>query len=173
VIGWRLLVLVLVLSTTGCGYHLVGTASALPEELQTLYVKTFDNLTPWADVDQRVMEAVTLEWVRRRRFDLVDRQEGADLMLTGVIMGVQVTPVSLDDRGRASEYQMALNTSVKLSDIRGEEPKLLWEDKAFSRRTSYPVDPNARNYYDRQLLAMDELSREYARALVSAVLEGF
>jgi len=62
---------------------------------------------------------------------------------------------------------------VKLNDIRGEEPKLMWEDLAFSRRTSYLVDPDAENYFDRQFLAMDQLAREYSAALVSAVLEGF
>jgi hypothetical protein len=35
------------------------------------------------------------------------------------------------------------------------------------------VDPRAVDYFDRQVEAMDELSEEYARALVSAVLEGF
>jgi outer membrane lipopolysaccharide assembly protein LptE/RlpB len=168
---------VLVLATAvvlgGCGYHLVGTASTLPEELTTLYVETFENLTPWTDMDQRVMESLNLEWVRRRRFELVTKREGADVMLSGVIMSVRVTPVEIDEQGRATKYQMALTSSVKFNDIRGDEPKLMWEDRAFSRRTSYLVDPNATNYYDRQLDAMDRVSQEFARALVSAVLEGF
>jgi len=64
-------------------------------------------------------------------------------------------------------------TEVRLEDVRGDEPVLLWEDKAFSRRTSYAVSEDAVDYFDRQREAMDELSREYSRALVSAVLEGF
>ena len=54
-----------------------------------------------------------------------------------------------------------------------DEPVLLWENKAFSRRTSYVVDEDAVDYFDRQREAMNELSTEYSRALVSAVLEGF
>jgi hypothetical protein len=57
--------------------------------------------------------------------------------------------------------------------VRDAEPALLWEDRAFSRRTSYAVDPRAVDYFDRQIEAMDELSVEYAQALVSGVLEGF
>ncbi len=167
------LALVVGFSLGGCGYHLVGTASTLPEELTKLYVETFENLTPWTDMDQRVMESLNLEWVRRRRFELVAKREDADVMLSGVIMSVRVTPVEIDERGRATKYQMALTTSVKFNDIRGDEPELMWEDRAFSRRTSYVVDPNATNYYDRQLDAMDRVSEDYARALVSAVLEGF
>jgi outer membrane lipopolysaccharide assembly protein LptE/RlpB len=173
-IPWRLTAAaVLLLLLSGCGYHLVGTVSTLPEELETIHVERFQNLSRWADIDQRLVETVTLEWVRRRRLQVVDSPEDADLVLSGVIVRLQVSPVSFDGQGRATEYQMMLTTTVKLSDVRTEEPQLLWEDRAFTRRTSYPVDPRAVDYFDRQVEAMDELSEEYARALVSAVLEGF
>ncbi len=50
---------------------------------------------------------------------------------------------------------------------------MLWQDKGFSRRTSYTVDVNAVNYFDRQIESMDEVSDLLARDLVTAVLEGF
>ncbi len=156
-----------------CGYHLVGTTSFLPEDIESLYVESFQNQTKWVDMDQRLMEALTLEWVRRGRLRLVDSPARADVVLKGVIKRLAVIPVSYDDQGRANEYQMSLQAEVQLVDVRGEEDEVLWEDKAFSRRTSYLVDPNAVNYFDRQNLAMDELSRIFASALVTAVLEGF
>jgi len=64
-------------------------------------------------------------------------------VLNGVILNLSVAPVSFDEQGRATEYMMTLTTSVKLFDNRASEPKLLWEDLAFSRRNSYLVDPNA------------------------------
>jgi outer membrane lipopolysaccharide assembly protein LptE/RlpB len=103
----------------------------------------------------------------------VDSPAKADVILTGAIQRLAVIPVSYDDQGRANEYQMSLQAEVQLKDVRGEDDAVLWEDKAFSRRTSYLVDPNSVNYFDRQNLAMDELSREFASALVTAVLEGF
>lgn len=161
----------LVLSS--CGYHLVGTTSFLPDDIENLYVESFRNQTKWVDMDQRLMEALTLEWVRRGRLRLVDSPAKADVILTGAIQRLAVIPVSYDDQGRANEYQMSLQAEVQLKDVRGEDDAVLWEDKAFSRRTSYLVDPNSVNYFDRQNLAMDELSREFASALVTAVLEGF
>lgn len=173
-IGRTILVVIALGSTVaGCGYHLVGTASTLPEEVQTLYLARFQNQTDWADMDQRLIEALSLEWVRRRRLTLVDQKAGADLALEGVILRVNTVPVSFDENGRATDYQLTLTTSVQLFDIRGDEPTLMWEDLAFSRRTSYLVDPSAEDYFDRQFLAMDRLAGEYSSALVSAVLEGF
>ena len=165
--------LLLLLGLSACGYHLVGTTSFLPEDIETLYVENFKNETKWVDMDQRLMEAMTLEWVRRRRLQLVDTAEQADVILSGVIQRLLVIPVSYDEQGRANEYQMSLQALVQLKDVRGDDPEILWEDKAFSRRTSYDVDPSAVNYFDRQNLAMDVLSKEFSSALVTAVLEGF
>ncbi len=173
-IAARLIVMILLIAElSGCGYHLVGTTSFLPEEIDTLYVENFKNQTRWVDIDQRLMEALTLEWVRRRRLRLVDNPEQADVVLAGVIQRLAIIPVSYDEQGRANEYQMSLQALVQLKDIRGEEAVILWEDKAFSRRTSYRVDPSAVDFFDRQNLAMTELSREFSSALVTAVLEGF
>jgi len=169
----RFLLIPVLIGLAGCGYHLVGTASYLPEDLRTLHVELFENRTARADMDQRIAEALNLEWVRRGRFDLVDRPDEADIVLSGTMSRLAVIAVSFDDRGRATEYQMTLSTDVRLHDVRGEEPVLLWQDKAFSRRTSYAVDEDAVDYFDRQRAAMDDLSEEYSRALVSAVLEGF
>ena len=168
-----IVVLLLLIELSACGYHLVGTTSFLPEDIETLYVEKFKNQTKWVNMDQRLMEAMTLEWVRRRRLQLVDSADQADVVLSGMIQRLAVIPVSYDDQGRANEYQMSLQAMVQLTDVRGDEPAVLWEDKAFSRRTSYGVDPRAVDYFDRQNLAMDVLSKEFSRALVTAVLEGF
>lgn len=169
----RALLIASLLMLAGCGYHLVGTSSYLPPEIQNLQVELFENQTARADMDQRVAEALNLEWVRRGRFQLVDRAEDADIVLSGTMTRLSIIPVSFDENGRATEYQVTLFTEVRLQDVRGDEPVLLWENKAFSRRTSYAVDQDAVDYFDRQREAMDVLSREYSRALVSAVLEGF
>ena len=165
--------LVLLAEMSACGYHLVGTSTFLPEEIENLYVENFKNQTMWVEMDQRLMEAMTLEWVRRRRLRLVDSAGQADVVLSGVIQRLTVVPVSYDEQGRANEYQMNLQAIVQLNDVRSDEPVLLWEDKAFSRRTSYQVDPRAEDYFDRQNIAMDVLSQEFSSALVTAVLEGF
>ncbi len=167
------LVVVLVLSVPGCGYHLVGTSSFLPEELQLLYLANFQNKTSWSDVDQRLNESLAREWVRRGRFELVEEQKKAQVVLEGIIRGISMVPVALDDRGRATEYQMTLTVSVQFLDVRGDEPEILWEDKAFSRRTSYEVDLSAVDFFDRQIQAMELVSENLSRALVTAVLEGF
>lgn len=165
--------LILLAGSVGCGYHLVGTSSFLPDELQLLYLDHFKNMSTWSDVDQRLNESLAREWVRRGRFELVEERKKAQVVLEGVVRGISMVPVALDDRGRATEYQMTLTVSVQLLDVRGEEPEILWEDKAFSRRTSYEVDLSAVDFFDRQIQAMELVSEDLSRGLVTAVLEGF
>ncbi len=157
----------------GCGYHLVGTSSNLPVRLQTLYVAPFINQTSRSEVDQRLTEQISQEWVRRGRFQLVSSGEKADVVLSGTVKSAIVNPVQFDQQGRATEYQLTVIADVQLVDRTGEKPVVLWHDERFSRNTSYPVDPLAKDYFDREIEALDILSSDFARSLVVTILEGF
>lgn len=158
---------------SGCGYSLVGYSSNLPANLTKLYVAPFVNQTTRAEIDQRLTEQITQEWVRRGRFQLVSQADQADAVLSGTILNAILTPVRFDELGRASEYQLTVTADVQLVDRTGEKPVVLWRDAQFSRSTSYPVDVNATNYFDREVEAMDKLARDFARGLVVTILEGF
>ncbi|MBP1619854.1 MAG: hypothetical protein H6Q02_621 [Acidobacteria bacterium] len=158
---------------TGCGYGLVGKSSNLPPHLETLYVVPFINQSGRAELDQRLIEAVTQEWVRRARFQLVTSAETADAVLTGKITAVISTPVRFDEAGRANEYQLTVAADIQLVDRTTPKPTTVWQDARFNRSVAYLVDVDAADYYDREVQAMDQLSRDFARALVATILEGF
>ena len=159
--------------SAACGYHLVGTSSNLPARLQTLYVAPFINQTSRSEVDQRLTEQITQEWVRRGRFQLVASGDKADAVLSGTVKSAVVNPVQFDQQGRATEYQLTVIADVQLVDRTGEKPVVLWRDERFARNTAYPVDPLARDYFDREIEALDRLSRDFARDLVVTILEGY
>lgn len=159
--------------SAACGYHLVGTSSNLPARLQTLYVAPFINQTSRSEVDQRLTEQITQEWVRRGRFQLVASGDKADAVLSGTVKSAVVNPVQFDQQGRATEYQLTVIADVQLVDRTGEKPVVLWRDERFARNTAYPVDPLAKDYFDREIEALDRLSRDFARDLVVTILEGY
>jgi outer membrane lipopolysaccharide assembly protein LptE/RlpB len=163
----------LLLAASGCGYGLVGTSSNLAPHLETLYVVPFINQSGRAELDQRMIEAITQEWVRRARFQLVTSAEAADAVLTGKIIAVISTPVRFDEAGRANEYQLTVAADVQLVDRTTPEPTAVWQDPRFTRSVSYQVNVDAADYFDREVEAMTELSRDFARALVATILEGF
>ena len=158
---------------SSCGYGLVGVSSNLPEHLQTLYITPFVNQTSRAELDQRLTEQISQEWVRRGRFQLVASPDEADAVLSGTITAAIVTPVRFDSEGRANEYQLTVTADVQLVDRTKEKPVTLWHDTRFSRSTSYQVDVDATDYFDREVQAIELLSRDFSRGLVVTILEGF
>ena len=166
-------IVLLAAAAAGCGYHLVGASSSLPEHLKSVYIAPFVNQTGRAELDQRLTEEVSQEWVRRGRLQLVRSPEGADAVLSGTVVAVQVTPVRFDAQGRANEYQLVVVADVQLVDRSGEEPVVLWRDRRFSRSISYPVSTDAADYFDREVEAMERIARDFARGLVVTILEGF
>lgn len=168
-----LLFLAVATPLASCGYHLVGASSSLPPQLKKLYVTPFVNRTDKAELDQRLTEQVTQEWVRRGRFQLVSASDQADAVLSGTVVAAIVSPVQFDQQGRATEYQLTVTTDVQLIDRTGEKPVTLWHEANFQLSTSYPVNTNIADYFDRTVEAMDRLARDYARNLVVTVLEGF
>ena len=159
--------------SVGCGYHLVGTSSNLAPTLQTLYVAPLINQTARSEVDQRLTEQISQEWVRRGRFQLVSSGDKADAVLSGTVKSAVVNPVQFDPQGRATQYQLTVTIDVQLVDRTSDKQVVLWHDQQFSRNTAYPVDPLARDYFDREVEALDTLSRSMARDLVTTILEGF
>ena len=60
-----LLLALVVWNTASCGYSLIGTGSFLPDYIQTVAIPTFANTTPRFEVEVRITDAVTREFVSR------------------------------------------------------------------------------------------------------------
>jgi len=160
----------------GCGYHLIGQSSSLPPRLQKLYVTPFVNQTNRAELDQRLTEQVSQEWVRRGRFQLVSSPEQADVVLTGTVTAAASMPVQFDQYGRATQFQLTVIADVQFVDRTGEKPVVLWRDQRFMRSKAYDVNVTAAtsyDFFDREVEAMDLLAVDFARGLVVTILEGF
>ncbi len=166
----------LAVAAGACGYHLIGQSSSLPARLQKLYVTPFVNQTNRAELDQRLTEQVSQEWVRRGRFQLVSSPDQADVVLTGTVAAAASMPVQFDQYGRATQYQLTVTADVQFVDRTGEKPVVLWRDQHFTRTKAYDVNVTAAtsyDYFDREVEAMDLLAVDFARGLVVTILEGF
>jgi outer membrane lipopolysaccharide assembly protein LptE/RlpB len=171
--SFAVLIAALALFGASCGYHLIGQSSSLPPRLKTLFISPLVNQSGRAELDQRLTEEITQEWVRRGRFQLVSSADQADAVLSGTVSSATISPVQFDTQGRATQYQLTVTANMQLVDRTGEKPVVLWRDQSFSRTLSYAVDINATDYFDREVQAMDDLSRDFARGLVVTILEGF
>lgn len=167
----RLVLLVPLVLATACGYALVGRGVNLPEELREVYIKPLENRTPRSQVEQFLTRAIAEEMVTRRRFAVVASAEGADAELSGAVVGFSATPVSFDDTGRATEYEISIVAQVSFRSI--ADDKVLWSNDSYNFRESYAVEVSEGAFFDREDQAIENAAERFAETMVSDLLEGF
>ena len=158
----------------GCGYALVGRASSLPEDIQEIHIEPLRNQTPRSQVDLILTQALTNEFVTRRRFTVVDNPSEADAELRGVVQSFTVRPVTFNEDGRASEYEILINAAVTFERV-GANPDddPIWARDNYLFRENYELDEGATNFTALEDAAIEEAADKFAESLVIEVLEGF
>ena len=154
-----------------CGYHLSGRASTLPQGVRTIGIPTFVNRTSRPELEQRVTEHIIDEFTTRGRLRIVPGEEGAQAILQGEILSYTVTPVVISELGRATRYEIRITARVHLSQIATE--KVLWEDDHFLFKQQYDVPADPQAFVDQEIVAIDDVATDFARSVVTSILEGF
>ena len=161
---------VLVLLSTGCGYHTAGKANLLPSDLRTLAVPAFVNQTQTYKIEQLLTAAVIQEFSTRTTYRVVT-QPDADAVLRGTVLTTSTTPLTYDSKtGRAASVLVIVSMSVSLKYKQG---KVLYQNPSYVFREQYQVSQELSSFFEEDSPAFQRLSREFARTLVSNVLEAF
>ena len=162
---------VLVLLSTGCGYHTAGKANLLPSNLRTLAVSAFVNQTQTYKIEQLLTAAVVQEFSTRTTYRVVTQPDSADAVLRGTVLTTSTTPLTYDSKtGRAASVLVIVSMSVSLKDKQG---KVLYQNPSYVFREQYQVSQELSSFFEEDSPAFQRLSREFARTLVSNVLEAF
>jgi hypothetical protein len=164
------------LGTASCGYALAGRGSFLPAYIKTLGIPMFGNATPYQTVEQVFTQKVRLEFQSSRRYTVVPTDEGVDGVVRGEIQSISLQPVGVNDQQLASRARVTVMVKVKFDDVK--ESKTLWENPALSFSDEYELaNPSTGQdvsaFVGNDRIAMDRLSTDFARTVVSAILEAF
>ena len=162
----------ILLFTAACGYHTAGHAVTLPANVQTIAIPAFVNQTQTYKIEQRLTAAVVREMVTRTHYHILNEpSDSADATLRGVVVGTSTSPLTYDSQtGRASSALVVVTARVTLTDRQG---KVLYENPSYLFREEYQVSRELSSFFEEDSPALERLSREFARTLVSNVLEGF
>jgi PBP1b-binding outer membrane lipoprotein LpoB len=146
----------ILLVLTSCGYHVAGKADLVPKTVNTIAVPAFANITTRYKLTDHLPEAISREFITRTRYKIVNDQNQADAVLRGAIVNYVAYPTIIDQQtGRASGLSVNVTLQVTLTE----------------RATGKVI--NADTYFEESDAALDRLSRDVARDLVSSILENF
>lgn len=155
----------------GCGYHTAGRANLLPSDLRTIAVPAFVNQTQIYKIEQTLTAAVVQEFGTRTNYRITTDPRSADATLRGTVLSTYTTPLTYDSKtGRAASVLVIVSMQVALTDKQG---KVLYQNPAYTFREQYEVSQELSSFFEEDSPAYQRLSREFARTLVSNILEGF
>jgi outer membrane lipopolysaccharide assembly protein LptE/RlpB len=174
--GWFRLgtvaLLALLLAGVGCGYHTAGRAVRLPADLHTIAIPTFTNVTTTYRVDQMMTAAVVREFLTRTRYRVVSQAgPDTDAVLRGTITSVSISPITYSAQtGQASSALVTVLAKVSLVDSHG---KVLYDSPSYTFREQYEISQDPATFFQEVTPAYNRMAQDFARTLVSNVLEAF
>ena len=161
----------LLLLLASCGYHKSGSSSRLPTDIKILAVPSFQNHTHTYHVETGLTAAVIREFNTRTRYRVVQSEANSDAVLQGTVVSAEVAPVAYDSvTGRASTGLVTLIIKVTLT---AHDGRVLYSNPNYVFRDQYQISNELASFFEEQGPALDRLSRDFARTLVSNILEAF
>jgi lipopolysaccharide assembly LptE-like protein len=161
--------------SSGCGYSLAGRGSFLPAYIKRIGVPLFVNHTPVYDIERQITDKVRAELVGRGKYTVELTETGVDAVLAGEIIAVTLTPAAFTEQQQASRYVLTLVVKVDFKDLKSG--KVLWSNPALQFREEYEITNtttiDASAFLGQNANAVERLATEFARTVVSAILEAF
>jgi outer membrane lipopolysaccharide assembly protein LptE/RlpB len=161
------------LIVTSCGYHVAGKADLVPTSIHTIAIPAFANITTRYKLTDHLPQAIGHEFIARTRFQVVNDPDQADAVLRGSVINYASYPTLFDQQsGRASGLQVNVTMQVRL--VERATGKVLFSRPSFEMHQRYEISvTSSKAYFEESDAALDRLSRDVARDLVSSILENF
>lgn len=158
--------------SAGCGYHVVGKADLLPKSVHTVAIPAFTNLTVRYKLSDRLPEAIAQEFIARTRYEVIPDASQADAVINGTVLYFVSFPILFDQAtGRATALQVDVRLGITMTER--TTGKVLYSNPSFEAKQRYEISIDPAKYFEESDTALNRLSHDTARLVVSAILENF
>lgn len=160
------------LLVSSCGYHTGGKGDLVPKNIQTIAVMPFRNLSTRYRLSDAFQQAISREFIARTRFHVVRNRDNADAILDGTINQVIAAPMVFDPAtGKATIVSISVYLQLSLTER--ATGKVIYQRPFFEVHNNYEIALNANQYFDESSLALQRVSADLARNVVSGIMENF
>jgi outer membrane lipopolysaccharide assembly protein LptE/RlpB len=169
--------LLVAMTSSGCGYALAGRGSFLPAYIRVVGIPPLENRTTVSQVEQVLTEKVRTEFIGRGKYTVVPTATGAHAVLSASITSITLQPVGFTEQQLGSRYLFTLTMRVEFTDATTNE--VLWSNDSLTFRDEYDLSTRGSTALDGAVLldqertAFERISTDVARTVVSAILEAF
>jgi outer membrane lipopolysaccharide assembly protein LptE/RlpB len=174
-------VVVALIAISGCGYHTLGSAAHLPDTVHTLAVPIFKNKTQVYHTEVPMTQAVVREFTDRTRLNVMTGStDGADATVRGTILSESVQPLTYrtettgvqagQTTSVTSSFLITININVLVTD---RDNRVLYQHNNYVFHEQFETTTDQTSFIEEDSPAVQRLSRDFAQALVSDILESF
>jgi hypothetical protein len=164
--------LALALLSAACGYHVGGHADLMPATIKTIAIPPIANNTMRPKLPVLLATNITREFHDRTRYTIVTDPTHADAVLKATIAKFVNFPTIADPAsGRATGAGCVVTMNILLTDQ--HTGKVLFSQVGVEFRERYEVSIDPKTYFDESDTALERLSRDLGRSVVTAILEKF
>ncbi len=171
---FRLLMLLLATTLTGCGYHQAGSATHIPANVRTLAVPIFATNAQAYHTEMAFTQATIRELNTRTQYHILNTDtdtDSADATLHGTILTQTIAPLTYDaTTGQSSSYLVSITAKVILTAHDGH---ILYRNDAILYREQFQSTQDLSGFIQEDGYAVKRVAREFAHAIVSDMLESF
>ena len=163
----------LLLATVGCGYHTAAHSVKLPADVKTIAIPAFKNETNTYRIDQMLTASVVREFTTRTHYHILnDSTEAADATLRCTVLSTSASPLTYNSAtGQAASVLIVVSMRASLTDDR--KGKILYQNPSYVFREQYEVSQDLSSFFEEDSPALRRLSQDFARTLVSNILEDY
>ncbi len=133
-----IVILLLALSLSACGYQFAGAVTRLPPEIRTISLGPIQNMTREVGLEKALIEAIEDEVSSRGRLEVVPVGQG-DVALAGVIRAYTTRPVAFSGRDEALQYQASVIVDLELRSR--DSGKVFWRARGLREVQDYGAVP--------------------------------
>jgi hypothetical protein len=156
-----------------CGYRVRSSIGRLPDDMKSIGIPTFKNLTNEFKIEQIITSALLKEFSSRTQCRVNSSSSGVDLVLMGEIRSLDLLPVTyrtqnVGEKTFGSAFQVTLRVGVKL--IRQRDSAIIWQNDDFVFRERYMLNTNVRDFFSEENPALERLAKNFSSELASSIL---
>jgi hypothetical protein len=105
------------------------------QDIKKVYVGIFTNSTAEANIEMPFRNAFIDQFIKGRRFKVVDSEEAADAVLKGDIKNLAISHIAY--RGDNLAVEMRITVTMSVTFQRCDTKKIIWRDENYSQWGDY------------------------------------
>ena len=165
-----IVITILITTSLGCGYKLMGRGGEFPEGISSLAIGPLEHTTKEANLGAIFVSALRREFIYRHEVKIVSEQK-AQATLQGTITSIKVRSLAYDEEARAREYRVTITLDLLL--IRRENNEILWQGNAITGSEEYFASSDVMVEEGRKNAAIRLIADDLAETIYIKIKERF